>query len=599
MSNAVDTAQFQNLAEMFFAMAGKLGAKPFTWAKKDGQWVPTSWDQAAGEVRALAGALRALGVKEGDRVALVAENRPEWAAADVAIMAAGGISVPTYITNTVADHRHVLTDSGAKVVIVSTPRLVETVLGAAAEAPSVEAIIVIDPCPNPPKRPRPRLLAWDEALALGKDVEAATLARRKRTDTACFIYTSGTGGVPKGVMLSHGAILANCKGATILLETLGLDDEVFLSFLPLSHSYEHTAGLFFPISIGAQIYYAEGPDQLSANLQEVRPTIMTAVPRLYEVLHDRILRGVERKGGRSARLFHDAVRLGRKRYEDPSSLGFGERLYDRLLGLLVRRKVGQRFGGRLKAFVSGGAALNPDIGKFFLALDVALLQGYGQTEASPVVSANPPGAIKIHTVGPALRGVEVRIAEDGEILVRGDLLMKGYWHDPETTAATIVDGWLHTGDVGMVHPDGYIEITDRKKDIIVNSGGDNISPARLEGKLTLESEILQAMVYGDKRPYLVAVIVPEATFVEEWASQNGRSASLEALCDDDDFRKAVGQAVDRVNRDLAQIEKIRRFVVAREPFTTENGMMTPTLKVRRHKVRENYWERLDALYGRG
>ncbi len=400
-------------------------------------------------------------------------------------------------------------------------------------------------------------------------------------------------------MLTHRSILANCDGAYGLLETIGLGDEVFLSLLPLSHSYEHTAGLFFPISIGAQIYYAEGPDQLAANLQEVRPTIMTAVPRLYEVLHDRILRGVERQGGQKAKLFHDAVRLGRKRYEDPASLSLGERLYDWLLGLLVRRKVATRFGGRLKAFVSGGAALNPDIGKFFLALDVALLQGYGQTEASPVISANPPGAIKIHTVGPALRGVEVRIAEDGEILVRGDMLMKGYWRDPETTAATIVDGWLHTGDIGVIHPDGYIEITDRKKDIIVNSGGDNISPARLESKLTLEREIQQALVYGDKRPYLVAVVVPDPDFVEAWATENGRTANIEALCDDEGFRKAVGQAVDRVNGDLAQIEKIRRFVVAREPFTTENGMMTPTLKIRRHKIRENYWEKLDGLYGRG
>ena len=602
----MDYAAVPNLPTMFFDQARRLGDRPFLWAKRGKVYEPITYAAAAGSVRRLAGGLLQLGIEPGDRVVLVAENRPEWAIADLAIMAIGAVTVPAYTTNTVDDHLYILDHAGAAAAIVSTERLAKRVIPAARSAEACDTVISIEP-PSDPHASGINLYGWDQVLAMGDardpdgagadiDASARTI---DRDETACFIYTSGTGGRPKGVMLTHRSILANCMGAYWLLHSIGLGDEVFLSLLPLSHSYEHTAGLFFPISIGAQIYYAEGPDQLSANLQEVRPTIMTAVPRLYEVLHDRILRGVERKGGRSARLFHDAVRLGRKRYEDPSSLGFGERLYDRLLGLLVRRKVGQRFGGRLKAFVSGGAALNPDIGKFFLALDVALLQGYGQTEASPVVSANPPGAIKIHTVGPALRGVEVRIAEDGEILVRGDLLMKGYWHDPETTAATIVDGWLHTGDVGMVHPDGYIEITDRKKDIIVNSGGDNISPARLEGKLTLESEILQAMVYGDKRPYLVAVIVPEATFVEEWASQNGRSASLEALCDDDDFRKAVGQAVDRVNRDLAQIEKIRRFVVAREPFTTENGMMTPTLKVRRHKVRENYWERLDALYGRG
>ena len=597
----MDYAAIPNLPTMFFDQARRHGDRPFLWAKRDGTYVPQSYAAVAETVRRLAAGLHQLGVKPGDRVVLVSENRPEWAIADLAIMAAGAITVPAYVTNTVDDHLYILDHAGAVAAIVSTGRLARRVIPAARSAGACNTVVTMEP-PSDPHASGIDLYGWDQVLAMGDeaglDVEASARAI-DREETACFIYTSGTGGRPKGVMLTHRSILANCMGAYWLLHSIGLGDEVFLSLLPLSHSYEHTAGLFFPISIGAQIYYAEGPDQLAANLQEVRPTIMTAVPRLYEVLHDRITRGVDRKGGRSAKLFHDAVRLGRKRYEDPASLSLGERIYDRLLGLLVRRKVGQRFGGRLKAFVSGGAALNPDIGKFFLALDVSLLQGYGQTEASPVVSANPPGAIKIHTVGPPLRGVEVRIAEDGEILVRGDLLMKGYWLDPETTAQTIVDGWLHTGDVGTIHPDGYIEITDRKKDIIVNSGGDNISPARLEGKLTLEPQIVQAMVYGDKRPYLVAVIVPDQAFVEEWASQNGRSANLEALCDDEGFRKAVGQAVERVNADLAQIEKIRRFVVAREPFTTENAMMTPTLKVRRHKVREHYWEKLDALYGRG
>jgi len=597
----MDYAAVPNLPTMFFDQARQLGDKPFLWAKRGKAFEPMSWSAVADTVRRLARGLLALGIQPGDRVVLVSENRPEWAIADLAILAVGAVTVPAYTTNTVDDHLYILDHAGAAAAIVSTGKLARRVIPAARSAEACRTVITMEP-PSDPHAAEIDLHGWDAVLAMGDTVERDVEAEARtigREETACFIYTSGTGGRPKGVMLTHRSILANCMGAYWLLKTIGLGDEVFLSLLPLSHSYEHTAGLFFPISIGAQIYYAEGPDQLSANLQEVRPTIMTAVPRLYEVLHDRILRGVERKGGRSAKLFHDAVRLGRKRYEDPASLTLGERLYDFLLTLLVRRKVGQRFGGRLKAFVSGGAALNTDIGKFFLALHVNLLQGYGQTEASPVIACNPPGAIKIHTAGPVLRGVEVRIAEDGEILARGDMLMKGYWRDPETTAQTIVDGWLHTGDVGVVHPDGYIEITDRKKDIIVNSGGDNISPARLEGKLTLESELLQAMVYGDKRPYLVAVVVPDPAFVEEWATQNGRSANLETLCDDEGFRKAVGQVVDRVNKDLAQIEKIRRFVVAREAFTTENGMMTPTLKIRRHKIRENYWEKLDALYGRG
>jgi len=597
----MDYAAVANLPSMFFARAQDFSAKPFLWAKADGDWRSNTFGDTRAQVIDLARGLLKLGIKAGDRVVIVSENRPEWAIADLAVMAIGAISVPAYTTNTTDDHLYILDHSGAAAAIVSTSRLARRVIPAASSSEACSTVITIE-SPTDTAAGGVQMHGWDEVMALGAGDDTDIVARAAgidRGETACFIYTSGTGGRPKGVMLTHASILANCDSASDLLLQLGLGDEVFLSLLPLSHSYEHTAGLFFPISIGAQIYYCEGPDQLAANLQEVRPTIMTAVPRLYEVLHDRIVRGVDRQGGKKADLFRDAVRLGIKRYEDASSLSLGERAYDWLLGKLVRKKVAQRFGGRLKAFVSGGAALNPDIGKFFLALDVRLLQGYGQTEASPVVSANPPGRIKIHTVGPPLKGVQVRIAEDGEILVAGDLLMKGYWRDPDTTATTIVDNWLHTGDIGHIDDDGYIVITDRKKDIIVNSGGDNISPARLESKLTLQSELAQAMIYGDKRPYLVAVIVPEETFVEEWASANGKTANLSVLCDDEGFRKAVAAVVERVNQDLAQIEKVRRFVVAKEAFTTDNGMMTPTLKIRRHKIREAYYERLDALYGRG
>ncbi|NQW08771.1 MAG: long-chain fatty acid--CoA ligase [Alphaproteobacteria bacterium] len=597
----MDYAAVPNLPTLFFEQAAKLGGKPFLWAKIDGSYRSISYTHAADTIRRIAGGLSAIGVEPGDRVVIVAENRPEWAMADLAIMATGAISVPAYTTNTVDDNLYILDHSGAKAAIVSTGKLARRVIPAARSAEACATVISIEP-PQEATAAGVNVIGWDELMTQGAaasiDVEV-TARGIDREDTACFIYTSGTGGRPKGVMLTHKSILANCGGAHDLLASYGLGDEVFLSLLPLSHSYEHTAGLFFPISIGAQIYYAEGPDTLAQNLTEARPTIMTAVPRLYEVLHDRIVRGVTRQGGGKAKLFHDAVRLGIKRYEDPDSLGLKDRLYDGLLSLLVRRKVAQRFGGRLKAFVSGGAALNPDIGKFFLALDIKLLQGYGQTEASPVISANPPGRIKIHTVGPPLRGVEVKIAEDGEILVRGDLLMKGYWHDPDTTAATIVDGWLHTGDVGRIDEDGYIEITDRKKDIIVNSGGDNISPARLESKLTLEPEIAQVMVYGDKRPYLVAVVVPEESFIADWASEKGTSANLAGLAGDEAFKKGIGKAVERVNANQALIEKVRRFIVATEPFTTDNGMMTPTLKIRRHKIRETYYEALDALYGKG
>jgi long-chain acyl-CoA synthetase len=595
MPNAVDTAQFRNLAQMFFAVADARGDRPFAWAKREGQWRATSWAAAAADARALALALRALGVRAGDRVVLVSENRPEWGMADVAIMAAGAVSVPAYVTNTVADHRHILTDCAARAAIISTPRLAETVLAAAREAPALETAIVIEP--GVPADARPRVLSWAEALAMGGSGDIAGLAQRARGDTACLIYTSGTGGAPKGVMLSHGAILQNCRGARILLESLGLDDEVFLSFLPLSHSYEHTAGLFFPISLGAQIYYAEGADKLAANLPEARPTIMTAVPRLYETMHQRILSGVERAGGLKAKLFHKALALGRKKYEAPGSLSFGERVADALLDRLVRAKVRQRFGGRLKAMVSGGAPLNVEIGLFFTALGVRILQGYGLTEAGPVTNCNPPTRVKIHTVGPAIAGVEIRIAEDGEILVRGENVMQGYWGLAELSAQTVRDGWLYTGDIGVLDADGYLQITDRKKDIIVNSGGDNVAPQRIEGFLTLRPEIGQAMVHGDKRPYLVAVLVPRPEFLESFAQAHGKPNNLAALAGDPELHKALAAALDEVNRGLSVIERVRRFVVASEPFTIANGMLTPSMKVRRHVVRQAYGARLEGLYG--
>ncbi len=323
---------------------------------------------------------------------------------------------------------------------------------------------------------------------------------------------------------------------------------------------------------------------------------MTAVPRLYETMHQRLLRGLRKQSRLRQRLFWLAVHLGRKRYHDPDSLGLAERLLDRLLERLVRDKVRARFGRRLKAMVSGGAALNPEIGIFFTALGVCILQGYGQTEASPVVSCNPPDKPKLHTVGPPLDGVEVKVAEDGEILVRGDLVMQGYWNDAETTRRTLEGGWLHTGDVGRVDEDGYIQITDRKKDIVVLSGGDNLSPARVESMLTLQPEIAQAMVYGDKRPHVVALLVPEEEFLQAWVERHGKPRDRAALAEDPALYDALGEVVERVNRQLARPEKVRRFAIAPEAFTVDNDMLTPTLKIRRHKIEERYGELLEQLY---
>jgi len=372
---------------------------------------------------------------------------------------------------------------------------------------------------------------------------------------------------------------------------------VFLSFLPLSHSYEHAAGLHFPVSIGAQIYYAEGADKLAANMIETRPTIMTAVPRLYELMHARILRGIEAQGGLKEKLFQRAVALGTKRYEAREPLGLGERLMDSALDILVRKKVQARFGGRLKALVSGGAPLNRDIGVFFTALGLKLLQGYGLTESAPIISCNPPDRVRIETVGPPFVDVEVRIADDGEICCRGELVMQGYWGNAAATAEAIRDGWLHTGDIGVIDPDGYIRITDRKKDLIVNSGGDNVSPQRIEGLLTLQPEIGQAMVYGDRKPHLVALIVPNEEWAGSWAKTKGRNGGIAALAADAEFHAAVGAAVERTNKSLSVIERVRRFALTPEPFTVHNGMMTPTLKIRRHKIVEAHRGSLESLYG--
>lgn len=595
------TRDWTSLTHMFFAQADALGDRALLGAKREGAWRTWSWTELRDQVVRMARALRAQGLQDGDRVLLVAENRPEWVVADLAIMTAGGITVPAYTTNTVDDHVHLLCDSGAIGAIVSSRDLGERILAAGRRSDRLRFLIAIDP-PPVSQSTGPDVQSWDAALATGAagdDVEASSRAF-DGDRVACLIYTSGTGGLPKGVMLTHRSVLANCHGAHHLLRSLDLRETRYLSFLPLSHSYEHTAGLFFALSIGATVYYAEGIDRLTQNLLEIRPTLLTAVPRLCDTMHQRILLAARKAGGIQEWLFNQTLALGRQAQERPGSLSLWQRPLDALVDRLVRRKVRARFGGRLQALVSGGAALNPEVGTFLTALGVPVLQGYGQTEASPVVACNPPERPRMETVGPPLKGVEVRIAEDGEILVRGDLVMKGYWNDPEATARTIVDGWLHTGDVGRIDEDGYIRITDRKKDFIKNSGGDMISPARIEAALTLEPEISQAMVHGDRRPYLVAVVVPDADYLKTWAKEAGAGADLATVADHDGLRRSLATVVGRVNARLPQPERVRQFVVAGEPFSIENSMMTPSLKIRRHVIRETYGPALDRLYeGRG
>jgi long-chain acyl-CoA synthetase len=597
-TDTMEIDDWPNLAAMLFIQAEQDGAKPQFWGKRDGEFHPISRREAADQVSALAAALQSYGLAPGDRVIILSHNAPNWAIADFAIMAAGGVTVPAYTTNTVADHAHILTDSGAAMAIVSDATLAAPFMKAVRVTGALKRIVMVEE-EVAEDAGSAVISTWSKALDDGR-AGAARIAPSAmaidRNALACLIYTSGTGGEPKGVMLSHRAILANCAGATDILIELGLKDDVFLSFLPLSHAYEHSAGLMFPVSIGAEIYFSERVDSLTADLVVAKPTIMTAVPRLYEVMRERILTGMRRQSWIHKKLFWMAVNLGRRKYENPGTLNLRERLLDRVVDRLVRDKVRARFGGRLKALVSGGAPLNYDIGVFFTALGLRLLQGYGQTEAAPVIACNRCNSVKLRTVGPALKAVELKIAADGEILVRGPLLMDGYWNLPDLSAEVLRDGWLHTGDIGVIDQDQYLQITDRKKDIIVNTGGDTISPQHVEGVLALEPEIAAAMAIGDRRPHLVAIVVPDAEFIDQWAQDNHVAPDLQALTLNKDFHTAISKAIDRANRGLSVIERVKRFAIAGEAFTIENGMMTPTMKPRRHAITERWSSSIEALY---
>lgn len=588
---------FPNLLTMFFTRVREKGDAPFLWRHGQNGWESMSWNEVAEQVCALAEALQRLGLKRGDRVMLVSENRPEWCIADLGIMAAGCITVPTYTTNTERDHTHILEDSRSRAVIVSTQQLAKTVTSAALNATHCKSIIGIEPM-RIGQGGDVQYHDWSSLLgAETPDIDARIEACDfEREDTACIIYTSGTGGAPRGVMQHHGAILHNCEGCVaVISEDFGWKDEVFLSFLPLSHAYEHSGGQFFPIGLGGQIYYSRGLDKLAADILETKPTIMVVVPRLFEVLRQRLLKTIEKQGKFPNYMLQKALDIGEKDYV--GSVPFRDKPMDVLLDVILRPKIRKRFGGRLKAMVSGGAPLNPEIGVFFHSLGLTLLQGYGQTEAAPVISCNrPKTGLKMDTVGPPLPKTEVKIADDGEILVKGELVMHGYWRNEEETARVLKDGWLHTGDIGHIDDVGRIAITDRKKDLIVNDKGDNVAPQRVEGMLTLEPEILQAMVVGDQRPHLVGLIVPDPEWVREWAAEHGVPNDEVALRDNPDFHRAVSAAVDRVNKGLSTVEKVRRTTLADEAFTVENDQMTPSMKIRRHVLREVYGDRLDALY---
>ena len=583
MAEARQLEHFPNIIAMFLARAEQKGDAPFLWAKREGEWRATSWREAARQVSALATGLKSIGLEPGDRVALVSENRPEWLIADLAIMAAGCITVPTYTTNTTRDHAHILENSGARAVIVSNQKLAKNLVPAVLMANNCHHIIGIDDIRVDQTPDWVNVSRWSDLIAGEGDIEGLKrdIANVGRDDLACLIYTSGTGGAPRGVQQHHGALLHNVEGCTDIISTdFGWDDEVFLSFLPASHAYEHTCGQMFPIALGAQIYYAESLEKLAANIDEVQPTIMVVVPRLFEMLRTRIMKTIEGRGGVAKYLLRRALEIGADKYE--GRLKPWDRPMDGILNLTLRRKVRATIGGKQKAWVSGGAPLNPEVGNFFESLGITFLQGYGQTESGPVIACNRPSAgIRLDTVGPPVKNTEVRIAEDGEIMVRGELVMHGYWRNPEETARVLRDGWLATGDVGHFDDKGRIKITDRKKDLIVNDKGDNVSPQRIEGMLTIQPEIAQAMVYGDRKPHLVALLVPDPEIASE-----------------PDVQQRLQRALDRVNADLSVIERVRRFITADEAFTIENEQLTPSMKIRRHVIGKAYGERLEALYKR-
>ena len=569
-----------NLIELFVNQANKQNKKDIflEWLNPSNKKTYT-WEQTEKNILKLSKVIKE-NIKEGDRCLLVSENRPEWFISDLAIMVAGGITVPAYTTYTEDDYKYLIEDCEPSLVVVSNNEMLKKLNNSINEKDFIKKVITLDEKTkvtnnlniiNKEKYLDFNLIINNNLLAEDK-IENNKL---KRNSPACIIYTSGTGGNPKGVILSHGGILNNLVGACEIMKPLFNSRPVFLTWLPLSHSYEHCVQ-FAQIAVGAKVFYAEKIEKLLENISEAKPTIMTAVPRFYQNLYNKINMNLKKQTGFKAKLIEATLRLGRKKLLN-QKMTFSEKLLNFIVDKLVRKKIKKQFGGNLKAFVSGGGALDKEIGEFLNSVGLPTLQGYGLTETSPVVSCNPIHKIKVETVGPPFKGNEVKIAEDGEILVKGENVMLGYWNKKEETEKVIINGWLHTGDIGEIDPnDGYLKITDRKKDIIVSAGGDNISPAKIENMITNEPEIDQCMVYGDKKNYLVALIVPNKDFLNE--------------------KEKINKVIEKINKKLTLLEKIKKIQLIDENFSIENGLMTPTMKVKRKKVTEKYKNQLENLY---
>ena len=511
-------------------------------------------------------------ISKGDRCLLISENRPEWMMVDLSIMLSQGVTVPAYTTYTERDYEYIIDNCEPTIIFVSDIIQYEKIKNIIPKKKFIKKTIIFDYIENL----EDNFILNINKIFEKKDYKDINFFDLKicRKDIACIIYTSGTQGNPKGVMLSHGGILNNCDGSCDLLKPIISDHPRFLTWLPLSHSYEHTVQ-FVQIAVAAKVFYAESIEKLIKNMNNCSPEIMTAVPRFYQNLYQKINVTFAKATGLKKILVENTVKLGKKKlFRNKRSIF--ESLLDIMCDKLVRKKIKKQFGGNLRAFISGGGALDREVGSFLNAVGLPTLQGYGLTETSPVVSCNPIDDIRVETVGPPFKGNLVRIAEDGEILVKGENVMLGYWKNEEETKKVLKDGWLYTGDIGEFD-NSFLKITDRKKDIIITPGGDNISPVKIENNLTKLNFIEQALVYGDNKSYLVSLIV--------------LSSDQKKLTND-----KIKEEIDKINKNLTKIEKIKKFLIIKEQFTIENGMMTPTLKLKRYKIIKKYQTELDKLY---
>ncbi len=565
--------KFNNLPELFYFQADKNeNNQHLLKLDSNNQVISMSWLETKNLTKKIHNFLANKYLDELERVLLVSENRPEWMASDIAIMSNKLICVPNYTTYTSRDFEHILNDSQPVGLIVSNKNLLQTILTASEKVKyNFKFILCFDYFEN---NSISNLVFLNDLTDENNDNNREKFKEIKRTYPACIIYTSGTQGLPKGVILSHGGILSNCEGAYELLKTIKSPDLTFLTWLPLSHSYEH-AVQFVQIILEAKVFYNKSIETLLPTVKIAQPHIMTAVPRFYNNLYAKMKINLKNQSNFKQNLFNKTIQLGTKKFKN-IKLSFSENIINLILDKLVRKKVKNNFGGKLEAFISGGGPLDSQVGEALNALGLKTLQGYGLTETSPVVSCNLLNKVKVDTVGPIFPGVQVKLAEDGEILVKGENLMLGYWNNKEATEQTIKDGWLHTGDIGVFDEDNYLKITDRKKDIIVSLGGDNIAPSKIENLLTLSPDIEQACVFGEQKNYIAALII----------------LSSESKSSNEDIQKYI----DEINKDLTQPEKIKKFIFIDEPFSIENNLMTPTMKVKRHEVQKKYQNQIDYLF---